>query len=215
MLAIPGSDYLFRIMHIAAHSFLIPVIIGLTLLLILSFIYLGEFAAEYRQRRQLNQVPVKDFLSSLSRQGAWQKQAQPEKIPQLLKPAYSKFVAETGNDVRVSKVLAQDLLQREELKAAKIIAKTDMIAKLGPMLGLMGTLIPLGPGLAALGQGDVKALSQAVIVAFDTTVIGLAAAAIATLVSKVRRHWYEDYLNSLETMLQLCLGSEAIGETEK
>lgn len=47
------------------------------------------------------------------------------------------------------------------------------MAKLSPMLGLMGTLIPLGPGLAALGDGDVKILSTAMSVAFDTTVLGL------------------------------------------
>ena len=45
--------------------------------------------------------------------------------------------------------------------------------QLGPILGLLGTLIPLGPGLAALGSGDIVTLAEALTVAFDTTVTGL------------------------------------------
>nr|WP_318526207.1 hypothetical protein [Methanobrevibacter arboriphilus] len=64
----------------------------------------------------------------------------------------------------------------------------------------MGTLIPMGPGLAALGSGDVTALSQAIIVAFDTTVVGIGAGAVAYLVSKIRRRWYDDYLSNLDAL---------------
>ena len=55
--------------------------------------------------------------------------------------------------------------------------------QLGPILGLLGTLIPLGPGLAALGSGDIVTLAEALTVAFDTTVTGLVIGALAYLVS--------------------------------
>lgn len=84
----------------------------------------------------------------------------------------------------------------------------DLLAKLGPVLGLMGTLIPLGPGLAALGQGDVQGLSKAVIIAFDTTVVGVAVGAVAAFVSKVRRRWYEQDLRHMELLLELVVGGE-------
>lgn len=54
-----------------------------------------------------------------------------------------------------------------------------MIAKLGPMFGLLGTLIPLGPGIVALGQGDTVTLSESMNVAFDTTIAGVISAAVA------------------------------------
>lgn len=69
----------------------------------------------------------------------------------------------------------------------------------------MGTLIPMGPGLAALGTGDVNTLSQAIIVAFDTTVVGIGAGAITYFVSKVRRRWYEEYLSNLDALSDVIL----------
>lgn len=89
--------------------------------------------------------------------------------------------------------------------------------QLGPILGLLGTLIPLGPGLAALGSGDIVTLAEALTVAFDTTVTGLVIGALAYLVSKFKKQWYESDLIVLETIAEaeletlnrkwvLCLG---------
>lgn len=66
------------------------------------------------------------------------------------------------------------------------------------MLGLMGTLIPLGPGLAALGDGDVKILSTAMSVAFDTTVLGLLCGMIGFVIARLRRRWYDKALTQME-----------------
>ncbi|HEY0195978.1 MAG TPA: MotA/TolQ/ExbB proton channel family protein, partial [Methanobacterium sp.] len=101
--------------------------------------------------------------------------------------------------------LARKLIENEELKTAKSLEKTDIITRLGPTVGLMGTLIPMGPGLAALGSGDINALAQAIIIAFDTTVIGLTAAGLAFVVSKMRRRWYEDSLSTLDTLVESVL----------
>lgn len=75
--------------------------------------------------------------------------------------------------------------------------------QLGPILGLLGTLIPLGPGLAALGSGDIVTLAEALTVAFDTTVTGLVIGALAYyLVSKFKKQWYESDLIVLETIAE-------------
>lgn len=73
--------------------------------------------------------------------------------------------------------------------------------QLGPILGLLGTLIPLGPGLAALGSGDIVTLAEALTVAFDTTVTGLVIGALA-YVSKFKKQWYESDLIVLETIAE-------------
>ena len=57
------------------------------------------------------------------------------------------------NDSR--QTLARKLIEFEENKFAKKIERTDIVTRIGPTLGLMGTLIPMGPGLAALGSGDI------------------------------------------------------------
>ena len=72
--------------------------------------------------------------------------------------------------------LARNLLANEEEYYYKITNKTDIVARLGPMLGLMATLIPLGVGLIALGNGNTKLLADSLLTAFDATVTGLAAA---------------------------------------
>lgn len=78
------------------------------------------------------------------------------------------------------------------------IDRADLLARGGPMLGLMGTLIPLGPGLTALGQGDVATLAAAVTVAFDTTVLGLAVGIVAFGLGRARRRMYDRWLDDLE-----------------
>jgi biopolymer transport protein ExbB/TolQ len=69
----------------------------------------------------------------------------------------------------------------------------------------MGTLIPLGPGLAALSAGNIQGLAEAIIIAFDTTVVGLAAGGIAFLISRVRKRWYEEHLSTLEAVAESLL----------
>ncbi|MEM9878102.1 MAG: MotA/TolQ/ExbB proton channel family protein [Pseudomonadota bacterium] len=89
-------------------------------------------------------------------------------------------------------------LAKLEGLAAKRVRRADLLARVGPTLGLMGTLIPLGPGIAALGRGDFLTLSQAVATAFDTTVFGLLIGLIGYLIGRFRRHAYEAALQKLE-----------------
>lgn len=64
-----------------------------------------------------------------------------------------------GSEAR--KALASELISAEETKLIKSTNKTDVLVRVGPILGLLGTLIPLGPGLAALGSGDIVTLAEA------------------------------------------------------
>ncbi len=78
------------------------------------------------------------------------------------------------------------------------LERADLLARIPPMLGLMATIIPLGPGLAALGQGNPAQLASAVTVAFDATVLGLVAGIGGLIVGKLRRRWYEEALEAME-----------------
>jgi hypothetical protein len=84
------------------------------------------------------------------------------------------------------------------------IDRADLLARVGPMLGLMGTLIPLGPGLAALANGQLDLLAQAVTVAFNTTVLGLLIGIVGFMVGRLRRRWYDAAVLQLDAaVLQL------------
>lgn len=105
-----------------------------------------------------------------------------------------------GSDAR--KTLASELISSEETRLIKKTNKTDILVKVGPILGLLGTLIPLGPGLATLGSGDILTLAQSLTIAFDTTVTGLSVGALSYLISKFKKQWYESDLINVETVAE-------------
>lgn len=88
--------------------------------------------------------------------------------------------------------------ERLAYRARRRIDRADLLARIGPMLGLMGTLIPLGPGLAAMGRGELEILAQAVTVAFNTTVLGLLVGILGFLLGRLRRRWYDAAMECLE-----------------
>lgn len=104
--------------------------------------------------------------------------------------------------------LAVRLIGQEQERYDRIVQVSDLIARLGPMFGLLGTLVPLGPGIIALGRGDTYTLSTSLLVAFDTTIAGLIAAAVAFVVSAVRKNWYENYMSILELVMECVLEVE-------
>ncbi|HXE38312.1 MAG TPA: MotA/TolQ/ExbB proton channel family protein [Azonexus sp.] len=87
---------------------------------------------------------------------------------------------------------------RVQAVARHRLERADLLARIPPMLGLMATIIPLGPGLAALGKGDPAQLASAVTVAFDATVLGLVAGIAGLVIGKLRRRWYEEVLENME-----------------
>ena len=73
---------------------------------------------------------------------------------------------------------------------------------MGPMLGLMGTLIPMGPALVGLSTGDIASMAYNMQVAFATTVVGLFSSAIGFITQQVKQRWYLDMTN-LEFLSEL------------
>lgn len=101
--------------------------------------------------------------------------------------------------------LAVNLVAQEQAIYDNRVKVTDLIAKIAPMVGLMGTLIPLGPGIVAIGGGDTETLASSLLIAFDTTVLGLVAAAIALCVSAIRKSWYAKYMSAFEAAAECVL----------
>ena len=96
----------------------------------------------------------------------------------------------------LKKISLKDNMAEFENMARARIERTDILTRVSPMLGLMGTLIPLGPGLAGLGQGNLSILTNSVTIAFDTTVLGLFAGIIGFILGRLRRRWYDEALRS-------------------
>ena len=98
------------------------------------------------------------------------------------------------------------LLQEYEFYTVKRLEKTRILVRVGPMLGLMGTLIPLAPALTGLAEGNTKMLTDNLRIAFSVTVIGLLIGGLGFVVSIVRDRFYQQDISDLEYMLELLEG---------
>jgi biopolymer transport protein ExbB/TolQ len=207
MVAIPGSELLSTTLHIISQSLLLPVVAFLLLFMAYAVINFGEFMAEYSSRVRVNSKDLKNIINTLPDKNA---QEISSLISEMrLNRAHIEIIKELCeeecNDLKMVESHARNLIEREELRLEKTLEKTDFVTRLGPTLGLMGTLIPMGPGLAALGAGDIHSLANAIIIAFDTTVVGLAAGGICYVISKVRRRWYEEQMSTLDVLMESVL----------
>lgn len=184
-----------------------PVVIILLVLMAATVIVTGtfvfEFFVEHRKLRAdvpklietMNTTKIRD-LSDLIKQN--------ELLPRQ-KKALNQLIREDKMDSENREIYAAQLLFEEEEHYQKYLRWPQMISKLGPMFGLLGTLVPLGPGLMALSEGNTALLSQSLLIAFDTTSAGVVIAAVALVITQIRKQWYRSYAQALESMMEVIL----------
>ncbi|WP_459201744.1 MotA/TolQ/ExbB proton channel family protein [Methanococcus sp. CF] len=204
MVAIPGSELLSSTLHIISQSLLLPVVAFLLLFMAYTVVNFGEFMAEYSSRVRVNSKELKNILDMISGKNSGEISGliSDTRLNKVHIEIIKELCEEGCKNPKMIESHARNLIEQEELRLEKTLEKTDFITRLGPTLGLMGTLIPMGPGLAALGAGDINSLANAIIIAFDTTVVGLASGGIAYVVSKVRRRWYEEQMSTLDVLME-------------
>lgn len=184
-----------------------PTIIVLILIIALTIIMLGSLIAELFTERRRMKAKIPQLIDELQdkTKGEINEIISKSGLLKSQKKNLKELIDRDTLPENTRIALAKRLLFEQQNKYDKIIKVTDMIAKIAPMFGLMGTLIPLAPGLIALGQGDTKTLSESLLIAFDTTVAGLVSAAVAVSISAIRERWYENYMVALETIMECIL----------
>lgn len=200
------SEYLSDILRAICSSLQTPVIILLIVLIAAALILLGSLIVEVFTERRHLKVHLPELVDEL-----WEHETDTAECianSGLLKRQKKALIEITKHpeitDV-MREALAVRLLEEEKSHFDKIVKISDTVAKLGPMFGLLGTLIPLGPGIMALGNGDTFTLSQSLLTAFDTTVAGLSSAAVVTVISAIRKSWYTNYMSILEALMSCVL----------
>lgn len=202
-----------EVLHEVSQSLLIPVMIILAIFFIYSIINLGMLLAEYYHRKKIK-IDFKEILGQILSSNTQNEDKKPDSIIEFVnssnisldhKEVISNLAVTSNLTPEFRESIAIKMIEDETIKAAKKLEKTDIIAKIAPAIGLMGTLIPLGPGLTALGSGDIQNLSQNLILAFDAAILGMAAASIAFTISKIRRRWYEADISNLESLVESVL----------
>ncbi len=197
------NSSLSSILYIFSASLLYPVMIILLLMVIHALILIGEFLSEYAKRHR----DVKNLESCCSEVKEHIEKAAFGKAALSLRNIRQNFMV-TGfakaaaEHLENGTVATKEWISQEyEIMMAKRLEQTRIVATIAPMLGLMGTLIPLGPALIGLSQGNIEQLASNLMIAFATTVVGLFAGTIAYVLTQVRKRWYWQDMADIDYIL--------------
>lgn len=182
------------ILYTLSNLLLVPVVVALLLFLAWAIILLGGFFNELLTRRN-----VRITLTTCA--NAARKEKQFSRLLQQLRKCNSGPVTVFCNRINPTQCdpeTMRHVLSLVEHEIAAVLARLSFLTRAGPMFGLMGTLIPLGPALMGLSSGNTQALGQNLVVSFTTTVIGVLVGIIAFGIGLVRRSWYSHDLDDLE-----------------
>lgn len=185
--------YITDILYWISTGLLVPVILLLIYFFIRALLLVGGFFGQYLDL-QKNQARLRPLIDALDCDNLDRLAEALPKKNRSLSVDYMKRMLEADDDMtRVEKLLSDF-----ELEAEKDMELPKTLAKMGPMLGLMGTLIPMGPALVGLANGDIASMAYNMQVAFATTVVGLFSSAVGFMARQAKQRWYLRDLNDLE-----------------
>ncbi|HIX03932.1 MAG TPA: MotA/TolQ/ExbB proton channel family protein [Candidatus Odoribacter faecigallinarum] len=187
------SDIMFWI----SNGLLVPDIVLLIFLFFRALLLVGSFFGQYLSIRKTDKM-LREQLETLRMTNIDDFE---NKLPESksLVVTYMRKILQAKEYPAV----VQRLLANFEIEADKDLATSKTLTKLGPILGLMGTLIPMGPALVGLSTGDIGSMAYNMQVAFATTVIGLVAGAVGFLTQQVKQRWYLQDMTNLEFVAEL------------
>ena len=183
--------------YLISSSLLYPVMFLLVLLTLWMLICTGAFFAEWLERVRLDRYEPEELPSIILNPD--NRSVFPRRVDDYMIKLRSMF----ADGRKSSDIETENVLQEKSLHLMKSIEKVGMIIRIGPGLGLIGTLIPMGTGLAALGQGDMTKLSSDLVIAFTTTVVGLALGMLAFFFFTVKKRWVEEDIKNIELATDL------------
>lgn len=190
-------DTIQHYLYLLSNALLLPTLVLMLLLTAWTMLLLGGLVREWLTRRAV-QRSLKQARQLLK---ATQSPVLSETIiralrdcPNGLPRRFVTLLGQENGDAQEYEKCLDDL----ECDVASSLAKLSWLTRVAPMLGLMGTLIPLGPALTGLAAGDVAMLSGNLVVAFTATVIGVLIGCASFTIGLVRKNWYQRDMGELE-----------------
>lgn len=191
-------NYISDILYWISTGLLVPVIVLLIILFCRSLLLIGSFFGQYLAIRRTDALLRQQF-DALTVDNLPELSAElPVKSSSLVITYIRRLLEAKDSAAHVQRLLADF-----EIAADKDLAISKTLTKMGPMLGLMGTLIPMGPALVGLSTGDIASMAYNMQVAFATTVVGLFASAIGFITQQVKQRWYLQDMTNLEFLSEL------------
>lgn len=175
-------------------ALLVPGILVLLAISGLTLVYVGGLLAEYFTRCR-HRPAWREFITHLHKNTN-------------ARPQYSQVPASFGlprlglSELRQTGD-AQKTLDDLQILTEHMLSRLQIGIRLGPLAGLICTMIPLGPALMALSRGNLQDLSAQLVVAFTTTVLGLVVGGANYFMHTIRRHWYMQDINDIEFLVRV------------
>ena len=203
-------NFISDILYWISTGLLVPVIVLLIILFCRAILLAGSFYGQYLSIRKTETL-LRNKLSKLTPDTVEELSSKLPENSRSLVITYMRQVL----DARDTPAQVQRLLANFEIAADKDLAISKTLTKLGPILGLMGTLIPMGPALAGLPSGDIASMAYNMQIAFATTVVGLVAGAVGFLTQQVKQRWYLQDMTNLEFISELLNDKRSIHKTSE
>ena len=182
------QDYLLSIYFEVSQQLLAPIVAGMTVISVWLLFLLGNTARDGFERLLVGRN-WRQYVDKVRKRTAspndWQEAA--------CNPLHC-WVAKRSKDLGDLPVF----LREAEVIAHKRIGRLQILVRTGPMIGLVGTLIPLGPALEGLSKSNLQELGAHMNIAFTMTVFGILIGAMAYTLYVIHRGWSEQDLSDLE-----------------
>ena len=191
-------SFLTNVLFWISTSLMIPVIVLLLISLIRSLIMLGGFYGLYMHRLKFRKkiAPlIKDGGADIIRPDA--------DISGLKGNRNFHQQLLVMKEKSWSRVHSEKALADFEIGMEKELESARTLTRVGPMLGLMGTLIPMGPALVGLAASDIASMASNMQVAFSTTVIGIFIGAVGFITQLVKKRWGMEDVSNLEYLYEV------------
>ncbi len=190
--------YISDILYWISTGLLVPVVLVLIFLFIRALILLGGFFGQYQSMRR-NEALLRRPLEKLNAANLDEFE---KMLPEQTTDSTVIYIRRLF-EARRSPAQIEHILSEVEIASDKDLSLSVTLAKMGPTVGLMGTLIPMGPALVGLAAGDIASMAYNMQVAFATTVVGLFASAIGFLTKQAKQRWQMRRLSDLELIASL------------
>jgi len=192
-----------KVLFWVANSLLIPDIIILLFLFARSLLLIGSFYNQFMVKRK-NDKELNDRIKNLSITNIdTLKGSLPEKDNSLFVRYLRDLLATPASDA-----YSGYLISNFENEAEKDASLSKLLAKMGPVLGLIGTLIAMSPALVGLSTGDISGMAYNMQVVFATTVVGLVVSAVGLVTLQFKQRWYAKDVNNLDYVSRILTDKE-------
>ena len=193
-------DTISEILFWVANSLLIPDIIALLLLFVRSLLLVWSFYNHFITK-QKNDKLLNNLIQDLS---AEKVENLKSILPQKDNSLYIKYLRRLLSR-EPSEAYSEYLISNFETEADKDLSISKILAKIGPVLGLIGTLIAMSPALVNLSSGDVSGMAYNMQIVFATTVIGLVVSMAGLITLQFKQRWYSQESNHLFYISQILI----------